>query len=249
MVEKYQHCIFVCSNYTAGTRNGLHFLFNAANYNEVMNIVNKYAAKEGVSIYFVVTDSHTIDSVKNKDHFFKNINILEGTIPQNVISFNNSINNQISVMDVALLLLSREKMTVEQLKTYLFFIYCQYANDSDSFPFKEKCYFGKRIIGFKAINEEFDNQNPNALLRCTKPTIIMSKFFNTEKGVELMTKILHLFYQLKEIGVDKLSKMIPIYYRECNKKYRINNPNTRYPFTLRKKSIKALNIDIKNINN
>lgn len=244
MEEKYQHCIFVCSNYTARTRNGLHFLYNETNVDEVMNIVNRYVTKEGVSFYFIVTNNSSIESVKNKDHFFKSIDILEGTNPDNVIVFNNSINNQISATDVALLLLSIQKMNCVDLKTYLFYIYCLYAKKNDSFPFKDKCYFDNKIIGFKAINNEFGARDSNILLECTKPNVVMSKFFNTDKGVELMNKVLELYNEIKKQNIHQLSERIIEYFNKCKKKYKKSSENSRYPFVLTKKSINALNIDI-----
>ena len=248
MTEKYQHCIFVCSNYTAGTRNGLHFLFNSTNYKEIANIVSRYTNKEGVSVYFVVTDKHSIESVKEKEHFFKNVDILEGTVPENVISFNNSINNQINVMDVALLLLSRESLNSMQLKTYLFYIYCFYANNYGSFPFKEKCNFDKDIIGFRMINDEFDSYSDTQCFKCTKPTVIMSKFYNSEKGVELMINVLKIFYELKKYDVNVLNQKIDYYFKKRCTKYKTKNNKMRYRFVLTKKSIKMLNININDIN-
>ena len=70
MIEIYQHCIFVCSNYTARTRTGLHFLYNESNIENVMDIAKRYAAKEGVAFYFLTTNSPTIDSIKKKDYLF-----------------------------------------------------------------------------------------------------------------------------------------------------------------------------------
>ena len=205
-------------------------------------MVKKYTAKEGVAFYFVITNKPTIESVKEKDGFFKSINILEGTNESNIIEFNNSINNQITVMDVALLLLSREKMTAKNVKTYLFYIYCLYAQENGSFPFKGKCFLDEQMIGFKTINKEFEKiieEKPDALLTCTRPHIIMSKFFNCEGGVELMNKVLRIFYNIKNCDIDYLSSKIDIYLKKAKKMKK----EGRYLFGLTKKSIDRIKIN------
>lgn len=242
MAEVYQHCVFVCSNYTTGTRKGLHFLYNDLNLDRIMDMVRKYTAKEGVAFYSIITNKPNVESVQEKDGFFKSIDILEGHYEKNVISFNNAINNQITVMDVALLLLSREKMTVKDLKTYLFYIYSLYAKENGSFPFKEKCFLDEQIVGFKNINKEFDpifEKRQDAKLACTKPNIIMSKFFNCEGGVELLNKVLKIFYNLKQCDVDYLNGKIKEYLKKAKRMKR----NKRYLFGLTKKSIDKISIN------
>ena len=247
MTETYQHCIFVCSNYTTRTRTGLHFLFNEINYEIVKSLVQRYTSKEGVAFYFVNTiNDPSIESVKKKDNFFKNIQILEGTTQENVVAFNNAINNQITVNDVALLLLCRKRLTVEELKTSLFYIYCLYAKEYDKFPFKEKLFFDKDdTIGFKLINNEFSKIDPKDYLECTKPDVIMSKFFNCDGGVELMNDILKIFYKFKDKDFNLLKLKIDHYYERCCKVFRKKEgKEPRYTFAMRKKTINKLKIDV-----
>ena len=145
-------------------------------------------------------------------------------------------------MDVALLLLSREKMTANNLKTYILYIYSIFAKENSSFPFIGKCFLDEQIVGFKAINKEFDpiiKEKPNAKLICTKPNIIMSKFFNCEGGVELMNKVLKIFYDLKKYDIDYLEQKIPTYLKKAKRMKK----NKRYLFGLTKKSIDKININ------
>lgn len=245
MAEIYQHCIFVCSNYTTRTRTGLHFLYNETNIENVLDVVKRYQSKEGVAFYFVNTDHYSIESVQKKDKFFRNIQISEGAIKENVLAFNDAINNQISVNDVALLLLCRQQMRIDEIKTALFFIYCLYAKENDKFPFKEKLFFNdKDEIGFKSINQEFKNIDPESYLECTKPDVIMSKFFNCEGGVELMNNILGLFYRIKLKGFSGLKDKILSYFNKCKSIYHLDKRESRYAFTLSKKAINRLKIDI-----
>ena len=246
MIEFYQHCVFVCSNYTSRTRTGLHFLYNDSNIENVLEIVRKYTSKRGVAFYFVNTNEPTIESIKHKDAFFKTINILEGDKGENVATFNNAINNQITAADVALLLLCRQRMTVKEIKTALFYIYCVYARENGKFPFPEKLFFDpKEERGFKIINASFSNVPMDGYsLECTKPDVIMSKFFNCEGGVELMNSILELFYRINQIGIKKLESDIDYYFKKCQRIYHLDDRDSRYAFTLSKKTINKLKISI-----
>lgn len=245
MTENYQHCIFVCSNYTSRTRTGLHFLYNDSNFENVVEMAKKYSSKKGVAFYFVNTNEFTIESVKAKDAFFKTINILEGTNRDNVVEFDNAINNQITVFDVALLLLCRKSLMVKDLKTILFYVYCLYAEENDKFPFNEKLFFDiSGEIGFKSINAEFDALNQNSYLECTRSDVIMSKFFNCEGGVELMNAVLRIFYKIEKNDINKLYDKIEFYFNKCKKIYRLEKRESRYAFTLSKKAINKLKINI-----
>ena len=245
MVEIYQHCIFVCSNYTSRTRTGLHFLYNDLNFDYVMDVVKRYASKKGVAFYFVTTNDSTIESVKEKDAFFETINILEGTEQNSVVLFDNAINNQITAFDVVLLLLCRQKMSVEEIKTYLFFIYCIYARETNKYPFNEKLFFDPdEEIGFKTINAEFAILKKDDYLECTRPDVIMSKFFNCEGGVELMNSVLKIYYKIKQISIGELNKKIEKYFERCKKTFHLEKKEGRYAFTLRKKAINKLKIGI-----
>ena len=245
MIENYQHCIFVCSNYTSRTRTGLHFLYNDVNFDNVMDIVKRYTTKKGVAFYFVNTNEPTIESVQKKDAFFKTINILEGADYSNVLLFDNAINNQITAIDVVLLLLSRKPMTVAEIKTSLFYIYCLYAEEWGKFPFNDKLFFDpNEEIGFKSINSEFASIDESDYLECTKPDVIMSKFFNCEGGVELMNGVLKIFYKIKEKDFEHLRDNIVIYFEKCKKIFRTEKREGRYAFTLSKKAIHRLKINI-----
>ena len=72
----------------------------------------------------------------------------------------------------------------------------------------------------------------------------MSKFFNCEGGVELMNDILHIFYEIKKVGIGELEEKIIKYFEKCKKTYHLGEENRRYQFVLRKKSIKKLGIKI-----
>lgn len=244
MLETYQHCIFVCSNYTDGTRTGLHFLYNETNLENVMEIVQKYVAKEGVAFYFLTTDSPKIASVQKKDKFFKKMEILDGAKKESFLTFNNAINNQITAMDIALLLLCKKNMTLKQIKTYLFYIYCIYANSYNLFPFKESYVFDTTYRGVKKIDNEFADVDENDYLECIKPDVIMSKFFNCEGGVELMNKVLKIVHEIDKHNVDDLSKKIEDYFKKCKRIYKIGKTERRHPFALSKKSIKSLEIQL-----
>ena len=71
----------------------------------------------------------------------------------------------------------------------------------------------------------------------------MSKFFNCEGGVELMNKVLRIFYDIKERDIDYLSNKIDIYLKKAKKIYKNSFKEKRYPFGLSKKNINTLDIN------
>ena len=201
-MENYSHCILVCSDYATGTRNGIHFLFNETNVVDIARIVTRYTEKEGVSMYIVATDKPTIESVQKKDAFFKNIRIVEGSDNKNLFDFDKFLGNQIGVLDFALLLLSRDNLSIDDLKLYLHVCYIVFAYTKQAFPFKEKLYIKPDFIGFKPIGDAFSKVLENEIIRCTKPDVIMSKFFNTEGGTNLMNDLLKCYYLIKSKEKD-----------------------------------------------
>ena len=219
-MEVYQHCIFVCSNYTNKSRYGLHFLFNDSNYDKIIEISKKYIEKEGVSMYVVTTNGSGIDSVKQKDKFFETINIFEGTEKESAEKFNALIENQIGVFDIAFLLLLKQKLTIRALKVFLFLIFSIITITERRFIFKEKIYVDFSTIGFKKIDNEFRNYDQNKIIECTKPDIIYSKFFNSPDGTLLMNKVLLVFSNIKTKNFLKLEKIMNDFANQIRQKYK-----------------------------
>ena len=211
MVEFYHHCIFVCSNYTSGTRNGLHFLFNDENMDNISDISEKYRNKEGVTMYVIITNKPSIDSVKKKDPFYETINIQEGTITANVTAFDNMLDNQVSIFDLAMLLLVYKEMSIKELRIYLLLTYCVFTIKERKLICKEKYWIDEESYGFREINNEFGLLNLDKRIKCTKPDIIMSKFFNSEDGTNLMNKFLKIFISMQKYDfnvLDEISKKL-----------------------------------------
>ena len=212
MEERYQHCIFVASNYTSGKRKGLHFLYNPANIKFVLERASAYSGKDGVSVYFITSNEPSIESVKKKDPFFENIDIIEGVKPSNVAIFNDSINNQITVIDVALLLISQDPMTVHEMKIYLFLCYYFYVANNGVLPFHAKCYIEDDFITFKEISAKFlsekVDETSTRIKVTSKANVIMSKFFNCEGGVEFMNKVIQIYYNIRKYEIGHLEAKV-----------------------------------------
>lgn len=250
MEERYQHCIFVASNYTSGKRKGLHFLYNSANIKVVLERASEYAGVAGVSVYFITSNEATIESVQEKDEFFKNIEIVEGALPRNVKSFNDSIKNQISIIDIALLLLSQDKMTISDMKTNIFYCYYFYTKENKRFPFSSKCYIDSDSFYFKDLDTKFNNPkidiNKTIIKSSDKINVIMSKFFNCDGGVELMNVILKIYYQIKQFDKKELNDKIKLFISNYhNTKVNRNKTfNKKYNAFLTKKDIERIKIEL-----
>lgn len=219
MVEAYLHCIFICSNYTSGTRNGLHFLFNEENETIINSISERYLSKEGVSMYVVLTNNPSIESVKKKDAFYNTINILEGTNKNNVTTFDNMLDNQVGIFDLAMLLLCYGEMTIRELRVYLLLTYCVFTLKEKKLICKEKYWFENESYGFREINNEFGLDDLNKRIKCTKPDIIMSKFFNSEDGTNLMNKFLLVFTNVRKKDFATLEAISQAFIKSVQKDF------------------------------
>ena len=235
-METYSHCILVCSDYASRTRNGLHFLFNDANATDIVDITKKYTEKEGVSMYIVVTDQVSIESVQKKDSFFKNIKIVEGFDSKNLLDFDRFLANRVGVLDFAMLLLSRDSLRIKDLKTYLHLCYIIYSNKYNSLPFQDKFYIRNEFVGFKRIEEYFGKYDNMAIIRCSKPDVIISKFFNSEDGTFLMNNLLNIYYKIRKFSIEHLRTDLLTFLESIKQKYR--KPFRKNELYLTKKRIK-----------
>ena len=215
MEELYRHGIFVGSNYTSGKRKGLHFLINDANIDDISGILDGYAKKEGVSFYVITTNKTDIESVKEKDNFFKQIDIIEGTTKEGQRDFDNALDNQIEVLDLAFLLLSRKEMTVEELQLFTFYCYFYYTFFFGRFPAVDKYYLLKDEKGFKKLNSLFKNVEPGRKIRCSKPNVVLSKYLNCEGGIEMMNAFLEIFYKILPMSLTTLKEKQTAFLAQC----------------------------------
>lgn len=231
MIERYYHCVFVCSDYTTGRRQGLHFLFNETNLDTISDISDKYSKEEGVSMYTIITDKPSIDSIKAKDKFFETIEIKEGALPDNVSQFDKALRNQVGIFDLAFLLLAREEMNICKLRTYLLICYCLYIVIYNEVPFKEKYYITSTDKGFKDINKEFSEFDNNQIVKCTKTNVIISKFFNSEEGTKMMYNFLMFHYKISNIDFKTLRESALVF---CDDAERYFNTDIRYRKRIKK---------------
>ena len=208
----YKHCVIIASNYTSGKRIALHFLYNETNIDTIKNIVNEYATYRGVSIYSVNTDSHDIGSIKKKEPFFSNVEILDGHILLNQKLFREIANKQIDAYDVAMLLLTRDSMTYDDLLCYLFFIYVEVVIKFNKFIFENSVKLDHHKIVINKVSREKivpKCKKEHPIIFCKKENVVLSRFFNNnEGGVELMNLVLLVYERLKKLDIKILRKKI-----------------------------------------
>lgn len=247
-MEQYNHCIFVASNYTNNKRKGLHFLYNEENLENIYDVIKEYGKKDGISVYFLNTDSPSIQSISKKDAFFGNMAIGEGTNKKDFDSFFKSINNQISAFDIALLFLTRKELTLSQLENYLFHFYCIFSIKFQRFPFKEKLSLINNELFFKMVRQEFGRKNPvfdKDTLICKNEEVIFSKFLNCDNGFEEMNETLEIFLKLQQVDSCVLDKAKNSFVESCNRYYKNKNkePNITKKFILNNYDFKFMQDD------
>ena len=141
-------------------------------------------------------------------------------------------------------------MTIRSLKVYLFFCYCLYAKEIGGFPFRNKFYLDKQSSGFKEIDSFFNDSSidkDKTLLKCSKRiNVLVSKFFNCEGGVELMNKVLEIFYSIKTININILEFKMKTFIENIisvkkSKRSKYLKENSFMPYLV-KKDLDYLNI-------
>lgn len=229
-MKNYTHFIFITSNYKEGKRYGLHFALDEQNRDFVIELSETFSRKDNVAFYTVITDEKTPKSVQDKEPFFKNVELLDGNEEDEIERFKKILNNIITPIDIALLILARIECTYIDLLVYIYHVYCEYFMNYKEMLFDEKLYINnKDYIGYEIkslskyfskitntnVRTIFDNNNYNEtkktmpILVVTKKDAIYSKFFNCENGIEIMNNLIEIIELLNKRNVLELhSEMI-----------------------------------------
>lgn len=225
-MKNYMHFIFITSNYNEGKRYGLHFVLTEENSNDVIKLAENYSRLDNVAFYTVITDDDSIESVKRKEPFFKNVDLLDSTEDDATQRFEMLFTNKLQPVDYALLILTRINCTYLDLLIYFYHVYCVYCKKHNDLLFQEKLYIspakhmGYEIKEFtKYFNQIttctdpeilFTNQSYNInnrtlkKLKVSKKEAVYSKFFNCDGGIEKMNEFIEILESIKKTSVEKL---------------------------------------------
>lgn len=231
MKEKnFTHLIFITSNYEEGKRYGLHYVLTKKNNIEINNLVQKYSSKDNVALYSVITDSASLDSVKEKEPFFSEVIMIDGSANISSEKFEKKFNNKLDAIDFALLILTRKKYSFFDLLILIYHCYCEYACKYGVVLFDDKLYIDskKKEKGFeiKSLSKYFTkitNTDYRELfknfsyekeaskmpkLKIEQSDVAYSKFFNVENGIVLMTRFIEIFEKINKYDLKYLYKEI-----------------------------------------
>lgn len=228
--KNYTHLIFITSNYEEGVRYGLHFAVSKKNSNEITSLMNKYSKKDNVALYTVITSDESIESVRNKEPFFAEVNFIDGSESLSSGKFEKKFNNQLDAIDFALLILTNIQCTYFDLLIYIYHCYCEYLLKYNELLFLDKLSIDvkKKFKGFqiKSLSEYFEKiteidyeklfknfsyeKEVERLpkLKINQIDVAYSKFFNVENGILQMTRFIEIFEKLRGYTLKQLYKEI-----------------------------------------
>lgn len=162
------HYIVMSSSYTLGKRIALDYLVDEkADFEKLKDIVSTITDICGkdvsISTHFVQTDSATWESVVEKDHFFKGVEVIESKEKFiELIQQDRTLNG----LDVARYILSKIKCTHLKLEKLVYLCFADYLCKYDKELYKDEIYAYKygpvvdsvyekyRGSGYKEIEQE-----------------------------------------------------------------------------------------------
>ena len=217
------HIIFLSSDYYNGKRIGLHFAVNDNNRAIISELSKQFSEYDNIAFYQINTSRSDLDSVKEKEPFFSDVQFFEGSKQTDVDVFEEKIRGKaITALDTALLILSLTECSYATMIVYLFHIYCLYRKDNKKNLFSDtiKCskhgldlysldnsimpfFRQSRSIDFfdkSLMSNEFEN-SPKA--KVNNIYAVFSKLLFSEDGRRIFSSVRNY--------LEKLLKM-PIYY-------------------------------------
>lgn len=165
------HYIITSSSYTKGKRIALDYVINGKNdfskFNGILEkIIEKCGKDVSISTHFIQTDSTTWKSVKEKDYFFEDVELIES-----IDEFIELIQNDrlLVGLDVAKYILCKIRCTHLKLEKIVYFCYAEYLCKYNKELFKDSIFAYKygpvidsvykkyRRYGYKEI--EYDSED------------------------------------------------------------------------------------------
>ncbi len=135
------HYIIMSSSYSKGKRIALSNLVKEKDYLELREIVQDITSKCGkdvsLSTHFVQTDSESWESVVEKDHFFKGVEVIESK--EKFIELIQK-DRTLKGLDVARYILSKVKCTHLKLEKLVYLCFADYLCKYDKELFEDEIY-------------------------------------------------------------------------------------------------------------
>lgn len=157
------HYIIMSSSYSKGTRIALDFLIlKDDDYDNLKDVVNKITRECGsdvsISTHFIQTDSKSWESVFKKDHFFKEVEVID-----NIDDFINLIKKDrvLSGLDVAKYIICKVKCTHFKLEKLLYLCFAEYLCKYEKELFSDKIYAYKFGPIIKSVFDKYSNVKDN----------------------------------------------------------------------------------------
>ena len=147
------HIIFLSSDYYNGKRIGLHFAVDDNNRSVIADLSKQFSEYDNIAFYQINTARPELDSVKEKEPFFRDVQFFEGNKQTDVDIFEEKIRGKaITALDTALLILSLTECSYATMIIYLYHIYCLYRKDNKRNLFSDTIKCSKRGLDLYSLD-------------------------------------------------------------------------------------------------
>ena len=193
------HYIIMSSSYSKGKRIVLSNVVKEKDYLELKEIVQKIINKCGkdvsVSTHFVQTDSESWESVVEKDHFFKGVEVIDSK--EKFIELIQQ-DRTLKGLDVARYILSKIKCTHLKLEKLVYLCFVEYLCKYDKELYKDTIYAYKygpvvdsvyekyKGVGYQEIEQEHEEDIDASGI---KEMVCRSRILFAKDGIEKIKSI------------------------------------------------------------
>ena len=158
------HYIIMSSSYSKGKRIALSNLLYEKDYEKLKSIIKDITEKCGkdvsLSTHFIQTDSESWKSVVEKDHFFKNVEVIES-----IDEFIKLIKEDriLKGIDVAKYILCKIKCTHLKLEKLVYLCFAEYLCKYNKELFKDKIYAYRYGPVIKSVYDKYKGSHYNEI--------------------------------------------------------------------------------------
>lgn len=158
------HYIIMSSSYSKGKRIALSNILNEKDYLKLKGLVQDITDKCGkdvsLSTHFVQTDSESWESVVAKDHFFKNVEVIDSE--DKFIELIQK-DRTLTGLDVARYILSKVKCTHLKLEKLVYLCFADYLCKYDKELYKDEIYAYKYGPVVDSVYERYKGSGYNEI--------------------------------------------------------------------------------------
>lgn len=214
------HCIIMSSSYSNGTRIAVDYIVNENTTKEDLKcrlsvIINSCGKDVSISTHMIQTDSSDFDSVRKKDSFFDDVELI-GTLDEFISLIKKD--RELLGIDVAKYILCLEKCTHLKLEKLVYLCYAEYLCEFGDKLFKDNIYSYKygpvvesvydryKVYGYKEMDKDVKDINNSDIYKMPS----RSRILFAKDGVK---KLDCIEKTLKKYGICSANELVDLTHK------------------------------------